>query len=130
MMRSPTPAPILVVEDDAATSEFFVDLLREAGYDPHVAMSGEAALTALREHPVAAVVLDWRLPDMDGLAVCRQIRHAIDPVVPIILVTAQHSLALEAAVRDAGVTVYLPKPMPPAVLLRRLAELVLETWST
>jgi DNA-binding response OmpR family regulator len=93
-------------------------------------MSGEAALAALREHPVAAVVLDWRLPDMDGLAVCRQIRHAIDPVVPIILVTAQHSLALEAAVRDAGVTVYLPKPMPPAVLLRRLAELVLETWST
>jgi DNA-binding response OmpR family regulator len=115
---------ILVVEDDAATSEFLVDLLSFAGYATRVAASGGAALGMLRKHPASVVLLDRRLPDMDGLAVCRQIRQRIDPAVPIILLMADYSAELEAAARDAGVTAYLSKPFPPDVLLDRVAALV------
>jgi len=124
MTQAPVPATILVVEDDPPTSEFLVDLLDMEGYATRIAASGKDALAQLTEQPVNAVLLDRRLPDMDGLDVCRQIRHSINAAVPIILLTADHSLALEAAARDAGATVYLPKPMPPEVLLRRLAALV------
>ena len=117
------PMTILIVEDDAATSALYADLLRMDGYHTHVVTSGQAALTALAQQPISAVLLDWRLPDMDGLAVSRQIRHTLHLGVPIVLITAHHSLALEAAARDAGVTVYFPKPMPAEMLLKRLATL-------
>ena len=118
------PVTILIVEDDVATSALYEDLLRMEGYHTQVVSSGQAALTALMQHTISAVLLDWRLPDLDGLALCRQIRHTINPAVPIILITGNHSLALEAAARDAGITVYLPKPMPVGILLKRLATLI------
>lgn len=118
------PATILVVEDDPATSEFLVDLLSLEGYATRVATSGSAALEALVEQPASVVLLDRRLPDMDGLAVCRQIRHQIDAAVPIILMTADYSAELEAVARTAGVSAYLPKPFAPDVLLDRVAALV------
>ena len=118
------PMTILIVEDDAATSELFVELLSMEGYHTQVVTSGQAALTALAQQPISAVLLDWRLPDMDGLAVSRQIRHTLHLGVPIVLITAHHSLALEATARDAGVTVYFPKPMPAEMLLKRLATLI------
>ena len=114
---------ILIVEDDAATSELFVELLSMEGYHTHVVTSGQAALATLAQQPISVVLLDWRLPDMDGLAVSRQIRRTLHLAVPIVLVTANHSLALEATARDAGVTVYFPKPMPAEMLLKRLATL-------
>lgn len=117
------PMTILIVEDDRATSDFFVELLSMQGYATHVVTSGQAALATLAQQPISVVLLDWRLPDMDGLTVSRQIRHLINLAVPIVLVTANHSLALEAAARDAGVTVYFPKPMPAEMLLKRLATL-------
>lgn len=112
---------ILVVEDDEATSEFLVDLLSLEGYTTRVAASGSAALKQLAAHPASVVLLDRRLPDMDGLALCRQIRQSIDATVPIILLTADYGAELEAAAHDAGVTDYLPKPFPPDVLLDRIA---------
>lgn len=124
MTQLPMPATIFVVEDDAATSEFLVDLLSLEGYTLRVAASGGAALAELAEHPVSVVLLDRRLPDIDGLAVCRQIRQSIDATVPIILLTADYNVELEAAARDAGATAYLPKPFPPDVLLDRVAALV------
>jgi two-component system response regulator MprA len=124
MTPPPVPARILVVEDDAATSEFFVDLLSMAGYATHVAASGQAALAVLRAHPVNVVLLDRWLPDMDGLAVCRAIRAAIDATVPIILLTAERSPGLEVAAQDAGITTYLLKPFLPDVLLERVAALL------
>lgn len=110
-----------MVEDEAATSELLVDLLRLEGYTTRMAACGGAALAALAEHPVSVVVLDRRLPDMDGLAVWRQICPPIDATVPIILLTADDNADLEAAARDAGVTEHLPQPFVPDVLLERVA---------
>lgn len=120
----PVPATILIVEDDAATSEFFVDLLDFAGYQTSVAASGTAALAAFAQHSVQLVLLDRRLPDMDGLDVGRAMRAATPAPVPIILLTADHSRALGEAARAAGMTAYLPKPVDPTVLLDRIAALL------
>jgi DNA-binding response OmpR family regulator len=118
------PATILIVEDDAATSEFFVDLLDFAGYHTYVAASGTDALTVFAQHPIHLVLLDRRLPDMDGLDVSRALRHASAITVPIILLTADHSRALGVAARAAGITGFLPKPVDPHVLLAHIAALL------
>ena len=124
MPHSYVSVTLLVVEDDAATSEFLVDLLSAEGYTTRVAASGHAALAMLMEQSVNAVLLDRRLPDMDGLTVCRKIRASIHSTVPIILLTADYSAELEAAAHAAGITDYLPKPFPPNVLLDRVAALI------
>jgi DNA-binding response OmpR family regulator len=120
----PVPATILVVEDDGDTSEFFADLLDFAGYHTHVAASGTAALAAFPQQPIHLVLLDRRLPDMDGLDVCRTLRHTGAATVPIILLTADHSPDLGARAQEAGITAYLPKPVDPQVLLDRIAALL------
>ena len=120
----PVPVTILIVEDDGDTSEFFADLLDFAGYQTRVAASGTAALAAFPRQPIHLVLLDRRLPDMDGLDVCRTLRHAGAVTVPIILLTADHSRALGDTARAAGITAYLPKPVDPHVLLDRIAALL------
>src|SRR3712207_4094921 len=86
----PDAATILVVEDDAATREFFVDLLDMAGYQSRVAASGADALAQVAQHPVQVVLLDQRLPDMDGLDLGRALRASMAATVPMILLTADH----------------------------------------
>lgn len=115
---------ILVVEDDAATSDFYVDLLSMIGYNVVTAMSGRAALVQLSEKPVDGILLDRRLPDLDGLSVCRYIRETIDARVPIIMLTAESNDAVAAMARDAGVTDFIRKPFQPDQLLKRLGALV------
>jgi len=61
----PGSATILIVEDDAATSEFFADLLHSADYHTYVAASSTDALAQFAQHRVQLVLLDRRLPDMD-----------------------------------------------------------------
>jgi DNA-binding response OmpR family regulator len=120
----PVPATILIVEDDAATSEFFADLLDFAGYQTYVAASGADALAHGTQHPVQLVLLDRRLPDMDGLDLARVLRTTLPAPVPMILVTADHTRALGDAARAAGISAYLPKPVDPQVLLDRIAALL------
>lgn len=124
MTQPPMSATILVVEDDAATNEYFVDLLSFEGYDVRVAALGRAALDALNEHEVQLVLLDRRLPDMDGFAVCREIRarHGVD--LPVILLTADHAAGLGNQAHEAGVTEFLAKPFDGDVLLDRIADLI------
>jgi len=124
MDDAPGPATILIVEDDAATSAFLVDVLRDAGYHTLVAALGRAALAELGERAVDLVLLDWWLPDMDEVAVCRQIRATLDATLPIVVLTADARVELAATARDAGVTAYLRKPLAPAVLLDQVAALV------
>ncbi len=124
MTHPPMNATILVVEDDAATSEFLLDLLEMEGYRTRHAASGHAALGVLMEHPINAVLLDRRLPDMDGLEVCREIRRTIHATLPIILLTAEYDVELEAAATRAGITKFMSKPFPPDRLIDQVAALI------
>ena len=68
-------AAILIVDDNAVMSEALSEAARDLGHEVHVAPSGAAALALLDDQAVDAVLLDLRMPGMDGLEVLRRIAH-------------------------------------------------------
>jgi DNA-binding response OmpR family regulator len=116
----PPTTQILVVEDDLDTREFYEVLLADEGYHVLAASTGQQALAHVAVQPVNAIVLDRRLPDFDGVDLCRLLRQRVGTSVPIIFVTADRDPALEATARTAGITDFLLKPFHPADLLDRV----------
>jgi DNA-binding response OmpR family regulator len=115
---------ILVIEDDGATLEFLELFLSTHGYQVHTAATGERGLALVAAHPVEVVLLDRRLPDMDGVTVCAHLRERMGPIVSIIMLTADRDPALEATARAAGATTFLRKPFDPGTLLQRLSSVL------
>ncbi len=106
---------VLVVEDDPGIATQLVRGLERAGYAAEsVAMGAEA----LRRPPSDVVLLDLGLPDIDGVDVCRQLRHASDTA--IIVVTARGEEPDRVLALDEGADDYLVKPFGLAELLARI----------
>ena len=133
-MRGPAAAPesnrggmILVVEDDPTNQLIVGSMLRGAGHRVLTADDGGHALALLREHVFDVVLMDWQMPDMDGLAVTRLIRAgavgAYGEHMPIIALTANAFAEDRTACLAAGMNDFLTKP----VLLRQLLDVV-ERW--
>ena len=78
---------VLIVEDEQILAQAMRDYLARRGYEPVVVQSGEEALGALPSAEPDLVVLDYRLPGKDGLAVLREVKHAL-PHVEVVMVTA------------------------------------------
>ncbi len=116
-VAGPAARWVLVIEDDRDTRAFYEYLLTADGYQVLGAGTGQEALAHLASQPVQAIVLDRRLPDVDGVQLCRLVRHRLDAHVPIIVVTADHEPALAAAARAAGSSALLLKPFAPTALL-------------
>ena len=112
---------VLVVDDDGDTRETITDLLELEGYAVRIAVDGSAALDAGRQETFDAVLMDIRMPGMDGVEALRAFR-ALAPSTPVIMVTA-YSLAerLQAA-RDAGAVATLQKPFRVDDLLELLED--------
>ncbi len=117
-------ATILVIDDDEATLEFLELFLSTSGYEVRTAASGNAGLARATAEPPTLVLLDRRLPDEDGVAVCQRLRDRFGRHVPIVMMTADHEPAVEAAAHAAGASAFLRKPFDPRVLLDRLATLL------
>lgn len=100
---------VLVVEDDRAVREV-VTLCLADHYAVSVAGTGVEALRILRREPVAAMVLDYRLPDRNGLDVLAEIRSD-QPALPIIMMTGYGSEGLCAAALRLGIHDYFAKPL-------------------
>lgn len=100
---------VLVVEDDRAVREVVTLCLAEH-YAVSVAGTGVEALRILRREPVAAMVLDYRLPDRNGLDVLAEIRSD-QPALPIIMMTGYGSEGLCAAALRLGIHDYFAKPL-------------------
>lgn len=113
---------ILVVEDDEVTRSFEEELLLLDGYTVLSAASGAAALAHIAAAPIAVILVDYRLPDIDGVTLCRRLREQVGQDVPIILVTADRGPGLEGVARDAGATGFLLKPFLPLDLLDQIAR--------
>ena len=113
---------ILAVDDDTR----ILDLLRRGltyeGYTVDVVEDGAAALTVARDHPPDLVVLDWMLPGLDGLEVCRRLRAGGD--VPILLLTARGGVPDKVTGLDSGADDYLVKPFSFDELLARVRALL------
>lgn len=109
---------ILVVDDEPRYRRLIVTNLHLAGYATREAEDGAAALEALERHPPDLVLLDLRLPTLDGYEVCRRIRQR--SAVPIVMVTALDTEADLVRGLDTGADDYIVKPFGPDELLARI----------
>jgi DNA-binding response OmpR family regulator len=115
---------ILVVEDEDAIADPLVAGLRREGYDVSRVDTGEGALEA---SPADLVLLDLRLPDIDGLDVCRQLRERSR--VPIIVVTARGEEADRVVGLELGADDYVVKPYGLRELIARIRAVLRRTAS-
>ena len=101
---------ILIIEDDPTHATIMRKRLEEAdpGYQVQVAYSGEEGVENLRKGKYALVLLDYNLPDGDGLSILDRLR-AIDRGVPIILVTVEDSASVAVKAMKRGATDYIIK---------------------
>ena len=105
----------LVVDDDFNTCDSVTKMLLQVGMRSEWTMSGREAVLRARQSleindPFQAYIIDWRLPDMNGIEVTRQIRRLGDDT-PIIILTAYDWTEIEVEARAAGVTAFCAKPM-------------------
>jgi DNA-binding response OmpR family regulator len=112
-------AHILLVEDEVKLARFIELELDSEGYRISVAHDGLDALTTARESTPDLVILDWMLPGITGLEVCRRLR-ATGNKVPVILLTAKDEVSDRVAGLDAGADDYVVKPFSIEELLARV----------
>ncbi len=105
----PKAGAVLVIDDEVDLLQSYERILRRLGYDVVTAACGETGLSIAQAKDVALVVVDLRLPDMDGLDVVRAIRAGPDPP-PVIVITGFASAATRHAALRAGAAGYLSKP--------------------
>lgn len=116
-------AKILVAEDDHHVSDLVKVCLEHERYLVEVVDTGANAISHLRIYPYDLVILDWMLPDMTGVEVCRQFRaHGGSAVV--LMMTAKGSVDNKAEGLDAGCDDYIVKPVHPTELLARVRALL------
>jgi len=109
---------ILVVDDDVKTVDLVRLYLQRDGYEVLAAYDGIEALRLARQSCPHLIVLDLMLPDIDGLEVCRILRHESD--VPIIMLTAKTTDQDKVTGLGIGADDYVTKPFSPKVLVARV----------
>ena len=114
---------VLLVDDDRAVRESIERALHLEGYDVDCVGAGMPAIERQRAAPADALVLDLRLPDIDGLDVCRRLRAKGDRT-PILMLTARDAVDERVEGLDAGADDYVVKPFALAELLARLRALL------
>jgi DNA-binding response OmpR family regulator len=112
-------ANILLVEDEVKLARFVELELSSEGYNINVAHDGIAGLTLARELSPDLVILDWMLPGLSGLEICRRLR-ATGISIPVILMTAKDEVNDRVAGLDAGADDYVVKPFSIEELLARI----------
>lgn len=112
---------ILVIEDEARIAQFIERGLIYEGYRVNVARDGQTGLNIARDNPPDLVILDWMLPGLDGLEVCRRLRAASD--VPILMLTAKDDVSDRVTALDTGADDYLVKPFSIDELMARVRAL-------
>ena len=108
--------PVLVVDDDQTCCESTVDTLREIGIAGEWVLTGkEAVERCAARHKTGrdyfAVILDWKMPEMDGIATARKIREQVGEDVTIIILTSFDFSEIEEEARAAGVNAFMAKPL-------------------
>jgi DNA-binding response OmpR family regulator len=120
-MGSATPR-VLVADDDALAREMVAGLLRREGYEVELAAGGESAWTILQrpDAPQLAIV-DWDMPGLDGIEVCRRVRGLQTSTrIYIIVLTSRDTAEDCATALAAGADDYVVKPPSPSELLARI----------
>jgi two-component system response regulator MprA len=117
---------VLLAEDDRSVREALTRALALEGHSVEAVADGAAALEALHARRPDVVILDWMMPVLDGLSVCRGIRAEGDRV-PVLILTARGDVRDRVAGLEAGADDYLPKPFALDELLARVRALLRRT---
>ena len=99
---------ILVIDDEPSIRDLLDTLLRRKGYVVVLAESGRRGLELFRRDHPDVIILDMKMPGMDGLAVLQEI-HRLDPRQPVIILTGAGTAEMEQQVRALGVTEFVEK---------------------
>jgi DNA-binding response OmpR family regulator len=113
------PSKILLMEDDIKLARFLQLELNSEGYHTLVAHDGLTGLTLAREETPDLVLLDWMMPEMTGVEVCRRLR-ATGCKTPVVLLTAKDDVIDRVAGLDSGADDYVVKPFSIEELLARV----------
>jgi CheY-like chemotaxis protein len=127
---APGVQKVLIVDDEPETVRLVTRILEREGYALLSAHDGQTALEVARRELPDLILLDWRMPGLDGLAVCRTLRAEPDPRlrdVQVVLLTAMTGEEANAAGFAAGVTDYLTKPFTPAYVRSRVQAWLLRS---
>ncbi len=119
---------ILIVEDEAPLVELLTYNLEKAGFRTAIARDGEEAMMAVAETKPDLVLLDWMLPYISGIEICRRIRR--DPEtrdLPVILLTARGEEDDRIRGLDSGADDYVVKPFSPSELVARVRAVMRRT---
>jgi DNA-binding response OmpR family regulator len=116
-------AKILVVEDDQNTANTIADWLKLEHYTVEVAYRGDDGLELLRASGFDAIVLDWEIPGVSGLELCRRFREE-GGATPIIMLTGRSTVGEKEEGLDSGADDYLTKPFNLKELSARLRALL------
>lgn len=108
--------PVLIADDDIITCESSCDMLHELGMKGEWVLSGEEAVKRVisrhaQQNDYFAIILDWKMPGMDGVATTKAIRKAVGEDVPIIIISAYDWSDIELEARAAGANAFISKPM-------------------
>ena len=115
-------ATILIVEDEVDICNLIRGHLESEGHTVHQAFDGPTALRLVEEHDPQLIILDWMLPGMDGLAVCRQVRQ--HHLMPILMLTARAEEIDRVLGLEVGADDYVVKPFSMRELLARVRAIL------
>ena len=131
---------VLVIDDDPIACEHARLILGQVGVNCEMALSGAEGLQMAkvrhaRREPYNLILVDWRMPDMDGVETARRIRDAVGNETPVIILTSYNWDDIEDEARQAGVDTFVAKPLFAGTVLdefreafkKKNAELVRET---
>jgi two-component system response regulator (stage 0 sporulation protein F) len=100
---------VLVVDDQVGIRVLLVEVFTTEGYETYQAANGKAALKIVRDKRPDLVLLDMKIPGMDGLEILKQIK-GIDPSIKVIMMTAYGELAMIRQATDLGALMHFTKP--------------------
>ena len=119
---------VMIVEDETALVTMLRYNLEKEGFEVCEANDGEEALVQLAERRPDVVLLDWMLPLVSGIEVCRQIRRSpVSRTVPVIMLTARGEEADKIRGLNSGADDYMTKPFSPSELIARVRAVMRRT---
>ena len=123
------PIDVLIVDDDEVMLQTAVDTLASLGATAEQARSGAEALGMIEHRHLSGrdydvVIVDWKMPDMDGIATIGRIRSEIDAGIPILLISAYDWSDIEDRAKEAGANGFVSKPLFRSTLYDKINDLI------
>ncbi|MEW9502177.1 winged helix-turn-helix domain-containing protein [Jeotgalibacillus marinus] len=116
---------ILVIEDNPSVSSMLEMFFTKEGYDGEFIQDGKAGYERFSQKNWDLLIIDWMLPTMDGVTICKKIRE--ESSVPIIMLTAKDTDSDQVLGLEMGADDYITKPFSPITLMARIKAIIRRT---